>query len=238
MQEGTLLFAFFAGMISFLSPCVLPIIPGYLSYLAGTARPKDKENIPPSRKDIFVTSIFFVLGFSTIFSLLGVLLNTLFEAFAYDVQVWLGRVGGIIIIFFGLYLMGLLKIGFLQREHRLKVKKTFGSRNLTAFIFGAAFAVGWSPCVGAVLGGILALAATQPGIAFALLISYSLGFGIPFLLVGLFTAQASKLISKFGKWLKVLDIIFGIVLLVLGVLIFTQTLSQYASFELLNNLLY
>ncbi len=234
MQEGTLLFSFIAGIVSFLSPCVLPIIPGYLSYLAGTSA----DGKPASRKEIFITSIFFVLGFSALFSLVGVLLNSALEAFAYDAQVWLSRVGGIIVIFFGLYLTGLFKIGFLQREHRLRITHHFKSKKLAAFIFGAAFAIGWSPCVGAVLGGILALAATQPGIAFSLLLSYSIGFGMPFLLVGAFTSQAANIINKYARILKYINILFGLLLVGLGILIFTQTLSQYASFEVLESLLY
>ncbi len=234
MQEGTLLFALVAGAVSFLSPCVLPIIPGYLSYLAGGSG-KDGE---ATRKDIFVTSIFFVLGFSAVFSAVGVLLNSALEAVAYDAQLWMSRIGGVIIIFFGLYLMGLLKIKFLQGEHRLRITHKFKSKKLSAFVFGSAFAVGWSPCVGAVLGGILALAATQPGIAFSLLLSYSIGFGIPFLIVGAFTSQAANIINKYAHILKYINIFFGLLLIVLGVLIFNQTLSQYASFEILNNLLY
>ena len=243
MHEGTILFSFVAGLISFLSPCVLPLIPGFISYLAGTAS-QGKTPEPgqppagPSRKDTFLASVYFVLGFASVFALLGVLLNTALEAIAFDVQEWLSRIGGVIVIFFGLYLTGLIKIRFLEAEHRLRVKTTFSSRFWSAFIFGAAFAVGWSPCVGAVLGGILALAATQPGLAFWLLLSYAIGFGVPFLIVGAFTAQANNAIRRFGKWLKPINILFGLLLVVLGVLIFTQTLSRYANFEILNNLLY
>lgn len=232
MQEGTFFFAFVGGLISFLSPCVLPLIPGFISYLAGSAG-KDGTLHTPTRRETFITSVFFVLGFASIFALLGVLLNTVLEAIAFDVQQWLGRIGGVIIVFFGLYLMGIIKLKFLEGEHRLKVKTTFSSKNLSAFVFGAAFAVGWSPCVGAVLGGILALAATSPGIAFWLLLSYAVGFGIPFLIVGTFTAEATKIIAKFGKWLKPVNILFGLLLVVIGVLVFTQKLSQYSDLQTL-----
>lgn len=232
MTDIPIIIAFIAGLVSFLSPCVLPLIPGYLAYLAGASL-----NDANKRKDIFFNSVAFVAGFSVVFALLGVVLNTLLSRVAYDVQIWLGRVGGIVIIVFGLYLLGLIKIGFLNREHKLKVQAVSSSRLLTSFIFGAAFAVGWTPCVGAVLGGILGLAATQPGIAFALLLSYAIGFGIPFLLVGLFTAQATALITRYGKAAVWINRLFGLLLIGLGVLIFTQTLNRLANFELLNSLL-
>lgn len=225
--------AFVAGLISFLAPCVLPIIPGFLSYLAG-ASVGDAQS---KRKDIFINSVFFVLGFSLVFALLGVLLNTLLEAIAYDVQIWLSRIGGVLIIFFGLYLTGLIKIGFLEREHKFAVKTKFKSRYLTSIIFGAAFAAGWTPCVGAALGAILGLATTQPGRAFYLLLAYSLGLGVPFLIVGLFAAQASIFIQKYIKYVKYINIIFGIILIALGILIFTGNLSRIANFEILNSFL-
>jgi len=222
--------AFIAGLVSFLSPCVLPIIPGFLAYLAGTSLDESKNN----RRETFLNSVFFVLGFSVIFALLGVLLNTLLENVAYDAQTWLSRVGGVIIIFFGLYLTGVIKIGFLEREHKFAVKKKFNSRYITSFVFGSAFAAGWTPCVGAALGVILGLAATAPGSAFTLLVVYSLGLGVPFLIVGLFASSAAKFINKYGKWVKYINIGFGVILVILGILIFTENLAQLANFELLN----
>lgn len=232
-SDISIFFAALAGLISFLSPCILPIIPGFLSYLAGTSLTQAKEH----RKDIFINSIFFVLGFSVVFALLGVLLNTLLEAIAYDVQIWLGRIGGIIIIFFGLYLTGLIKLKFLEKTRKLSVKKKFNSKYFTSFVFGAAFAVGWTPCVGAVLGAILGLAATQPGSAFILLLSYAIGLGIPFLIIGLFTVPAANLIAKFNWLIKPINILFGILLIILGILIFTDNFSRIASFEILNTIL-
>jgi len=179
--------------------------------------------------NIFINSIFFVLGFSVIFSLVGVLLQSVLSNVSYQVQTWLGRVGGVIIILFGIYLLGLIKPKFLDRDYKLKVKRKFKSQYLTSFVFGAAFAVGWTPCVGAILGGILTLAVVQPTSAFFLLLSYSLGLGIPFLLVGLFTNQAQKFISKAGTGLKYINYIFGVILIALGVLVFTNQLSKVAN---------
>ncbi len=233
MAEVTVIIAFLAGLVSFLSPCVLPIIPGFLAYLAGASAQEAKQK----RWDIFLSSVFFVLGFSVVFAVLGVLLNTLLERFAYDAQAWLARIGGAIIIFFGLYLVGLIKVPFLEREHKIAVKTRFNSRYLTSLLFGAAFAAGWTPCVGAALGAILGLAAIVPGAAFVLLLAYSLGLGIPFLLVGLFAAQATGIINKYANLLNYIKIIFGIILIVLGILAFTQNLPLIANLEILNQFL-
>ncbi len=233
MNEVSITISFIAGLVSFLAPCILPIIPGFISYLAGVSLSDSKSR----RADIFLASFFFVLGFSSVFSLLGILLNTILEAIAYDVQIWLARIGGGIIIFFGLYLTGLLKLSFLEKEYKFGIKKKFESKHLTSFVFGAAFAAGWTPCVGAVLGGILGLAASNPGSAFTLLLSYSLGLGIPFLLVGLFASQAAELINRYGHILKYVNIIFGITLILIGILAFTQNLNLIANFDFLNRIL-
>lgn len=230
MEQTSIAFAFLAGLVSFLAPCVLPLIPGFLAYLAGTS----VSEAAGHRKDVFVNSVFFVFGFSAVFAALGVLLNTVLEAVAYDVQVWLGRIGGVIIILFGLYLIGLLHISFLDREHKLTVKRQFRSKYVTSFVFGAAFAAGWTPCVGAVLGSILALAATQPGSAFSLLFAYALGLGLPFLLVGLFAGEVSIIIQRYARVFRYVDMVFGILLVGLGILIFTSNLNLIANFEFVN----
>jgi len=233
MTDLSVPFAVLAGLVSFLSPCVLPIIPGFLAYLSGTSVDASGRD----RWKIFRNSVFFVLGFSAVFAVLGVLLNTTLEAVAYDVQIWLSRIGGVLIILFGLYLTGILKIPFLEREYRPAVKTKFKSQYLTSFLFGSAFAAGWTPCVGAVLGGILGLAATRPGSAFFLLFSYAVGLGIPFLVVGLFTSKASTLINKYSGALKYVSVIFGILLIVIGILAFTQNLGLVANLGFINNLL-
>ncbi|HLG25805.1 MAG TPA: cytochrome c biogenesis protein CcdA [Candidatus Gracilibacteria bacterium] len=225
--------SFFAGLVSFLSPCVLPLIPGFLAYLAGSTLSDSKSH----RLEIFLNSLFFVLGFSVFFAFLGVILNSVLINIADEAQTWLARIGGVIIIFFGLYLTGLIHIGFLDAEHKLNVGKKFKSKYVTSFVFGAAFSAGWTPCVGAVLGAILGLAATQPGSAFALLLSYSLGLGLPFLLVGLFTSQASSFFRKHAKGLSYVKIVFGVAMIILGILAFTQNLGLIANFEVLNQFL-
>ena len=186
---------------------------------------------------IFINSVFFVLGFSVIFSLVGVLLQSVLADVSFTVQQWLGYVGGTVIIFFGIYLLGLIKIPFLEQEHKFKVKRKFRYQYATSFVFGSAFAVGWTPCVGAILGAILTLAVTTPASAFPLLLSYSIGLGIPFLLVGLFTDRASGFIEKAGPWLKYVNYVFGSILIILGILVFTNQLARFASVPFLTDLL-
>ena len=232
MSNLSVTVAFLAGLVSFASPCVLPIIPGFLAYIAGTTLGEGSK-----KRDIFLSSVFFVLGFSIVFSLLGVLLNTALSNVAYGAQLWLSRVGGAVIIIFGLYLVGLLDIPWLSRAHTMKVSTKKHSRYVTSFLFGFAFAAGWTPCVGAVLGAIIALAATHPGSSFALLLSYSLGLGAPFLVVGLFASRTGAFIERHGRAFALISKIFGAVLVVLGVLVFTERLSSVANLSFLNALL-
>lgn len=186
---------------------------------------------------IFFASVFFVLGFSSVFSVVGILLQTVLSHASAEVEVWLSRIGGAIIILFGLFLLDLVTPKFLQQTHAVGVKMRFKSYYLTSFVFGAAFAVGWTPCVSAALGAILALATTSPGSAFVLLFAYTLGIGLPFLLVGLFTTEAEQFIEKAGSWLRYVQYVFGVILIALGVLIFTDQLSKIADFAVLTSIL-
>lgn len=228
-SEITLLAAFVAGLLSFASPCVLPLLPGFLSYLGGVGLGEGEK---ASRVRVFLNAVAYVLGFVAVFSLLGVLLNGALGMASYDVRTWLSRVGGIVIIAFGLYMLGLLKLGFLQAEHRFKPGEGAKRSYLFSFLFGASFAVGWSPCVGAILGAVLTLAATAPGQSFTLLFAYSLGLGIPFLLVGAFMAQARQAIHRLGPLLQYFNYFAGILLILLGILVFTDNLVRISDLGL------
>lgn len=228
-MELSLFIAFIAGIVSVLSPCVLPLIPGYLAYIAGVSV-KDASR---ARGRIFLHSVFFVLGFASVFSLLGVLLQTVLQSVAGDVQTWLSRIGGVFIMLFGLYLMDLVRIPFLEKERRMRMggKTSWYS---TSFLFGVSFAVGWTPCIGVVLGSIISLAAVQPSSAFALFFSYTIGLGVPFLLISLFLSAATRIIETYARLFQILRVIFGATLIVLGILIFTQNLALVANFSFLN----
>lgn len=189
---------------------------------------------------MFWASFFFVLGFSLVFSLFGVLLQSLLSSVSYVARGLMAKVGGLIIIFFGVYMLGILKIPFLAQEHKLKVKKT-KSPYFTSFIFGAAFAFGWTPCVGAVLGAILTLAVTQPSIAFVLLFSYSLGLGVPFLFVGFFANEVQRFFmtkaEKYARFVDILNKVLGVLLIIMGIIVFTNSLGKLANFAGAVNLL-
>lgn len=226
--------AFIAGIVSFLSPCILPIVPGFLAYLAGNA----VSSTGASRREMFLNAVAFVLGFSTIFALLGVLLQTTLLHISYAVRIWLSRLGGVLIIAFGLYLAKVIPIPWLDAEHKMSVGTgQHRNRYTTSFLFGAAFAAGWTPCVGAILGAILTLALTQPGSAFWLLLAYSLGLGIPFLVVGALAASAQQFINRFAGAMQYIAIAFGWILVIVGILVFTQQITRLANFGFVNNLL-
>jgi cytochrome c-type biogenesis protein len=233
MSDISITFSFLAGMISFFSPCVLPIVPGFLTYLAGVNIHEAKQK----QKQIFVQSIFFVLGFSFVFALLGVLLNSVFAHVSYQMTAWLSWVGGVVIIFFGLTMTGLVSVPYLSIDHKFSVRKKFASRSLTSFVFGAAFAVGWTPCVGAVLGGIIALAVADPSKAFLYFLVYAVGLGVPFLITGLFVGPATLLFQKLGSSVEYMNIVFGMLMIVIGILVTTQTLSVLANLSIINQLL-
>jgi len=237
MADITLIAAFIAGILSFLSPCVLPLIPGYLAYLSGISLTESKLShlTKNARLRIFLNAVLFVLGFTIVFSVLGVLLNTVLSDVITPVRIWLGRIGGTIIILFGLYLVNLIRIPWLEREHTLKAKK-FKSSYITSFVFGTTFAVGWTPCIGPLLAGILTLAVVTPVNAFTLLLSYSIGLSVPFLIVGAFTSQSNKFIAKHAGAFKYVNIIGGILLIILGILVFTNNLIYFAQIPFLSNL--
>ncbi|MFH1977764.1 MAG: cytochrome c biogenesis protein CcdA [Candidatus Aenigmatarchaeota archaeon] len=180
---------------------------------------------------IFLNSVAFVLGFTIVFSLVGVLLQTVLSSIAFDASNAFRTVGGVIIVIFGLVLTAAIKyrIPFLSSDHKIKVKK-FNNSYISSFVFGVAFAIGWTPCVGPILGAIYTLAATSPGAGFLLLFAYSLGIGVPFLIAGMFTSRVSVFLEKSQNVLKYFNIIGGILLIIIGLLVFFNYLGIIASF--------
>ena len=214
------LIAFGAGLISFLSPCVLPLIPGYVSYISG----QSLQEILESKKTNFFPLVLFCLGFSTVFVLLGASASFLGQALLQNSEI-LRIVAGIIIIIFSFQLLGIINIPYLNFEKRIDAKE---SRNiLFPYIIGLAFGFGWTPCIGPILGSILAIASIEETLtrAIVLLIFYSLGLAIPFVLSG-YLIQKFLLFSKnFRKNINLISKIGGITLLVTGILILTNQLQ-------------
>jgi cytochrome c-type biogenesis protein len=240
MTEVTILVALFAGIASFVAPCILPMIPAFLAYISGATvtelSSKSGSTVTINRTGIILNTVFFVLGFSVVFSALGVLINSVLSSAAGDIIQSLNYVGGIIIISFGLFLLLSTKIRALNMERKFFPKRKKSSYPLS-FVFGLAFAAGWTPCVGPILGTILTLAATTPSVSFHLLLAYSLGLGIPFVLMGVFFSRATRVIRAMSKHLKYYNLILGGFIILLGILVFTNQLAFIANFPLLDKLL-
>ena len=261
MVEANVLVSALAGAGSFFSPCILPILPAFISYLSGTTLNEIKNNTTNNtnsnlnsdtnntmagqsltiqkkiRLNIFLNTVYFVLGFSLVFAVLGVVLNSILVNTGVGFQNFLTTAGGIIIIGFGLYLIFSTRVRKLNFERRMTSLPKFKTSYITSFVFGAAFAAGWTPCVGPILGSTLTLAATQPGAAYNALLAYSLGLGVPFLITGAFFSQATGIIRKMVKHLKYFNLAMGSLLITLGILVFTNNLSLLGNFPLAEQIL-
>ena len=239
MDDPTILIAFSAGLASFIAPCILPMIPAFLAYISGTTLTEinngQKADSKINKINIIANTIFFVLGFSIIFSTLGVLINSILSENINQISNSLNGIAGIIIITFGIFLIASTKINSLNKEKKFQIKN-FKSSYPMSFVFGLAFAIAWTPCVGPILGTILTLAATTPSISFTLLLAYSIGLGIPFILIGIFFSKSTKIISSMTKHLKYYNIVLGGFIILLGILIFTNQLAYIANFPLLNEI--
>ena len=224
-----ILAAFLAGAISFLSPCVLPLVPGYVSFIAGQPELRTTRQVGlRARAGALGLSTCFVLGFSTIFIALGAGASAL-GSLLLTWRAELNYLGGGIIILFGLVMLGVFRIPALSRDTRLNLNIP-GGRPLGAYVLGLAFAFGWTPCIGPILGAILTLSSTSGGMydGMWLLAIYSAGLGVPFLLAALFTdAIAARIrgISKAGRWLYKGA---GIAMIVMGIAVITGQLSRFA----------
>jgi len=241
VAETTLAVAALAGLGSFVAPCILPMIPAFLAYISGSTlselnQRNGSKTITINTTNIILNSVFFVLGFSVVFSTLGVIINSVLSSTTTgQIIEGLNQIGGIIIIGFGIFLILSMKINKLNMEKKFFPKISKASYPMS-FVFGLAFAVGWTPCVGPILGTILTLAATTPSIAFNLLLVYSLGLGIPFILMGVFYSRATRIIRSMSKHLKYYNLILGGFIIFLGILVFTNQLAYIANFPLLNDL--
>jgi cytochrome c-type biogenesis protein len=227
----SLLGAFIAGLISFLSPCVLPLIPGYISFISGASLKEltGPETIKEARKKAVINSLFFVLGFSVVFISLGAS-ATAIGKFLVIYKKPLSIAAGIIIIILGLHMTGLIKIPALYSEKRIHIN-TKPLNFAGAFIVGVAFAFGWTPCIGPILAGILTVAAAQDTVwrGIMLLSMYSLGLAIPFMITAYSITFFFKMFDKIKKSLNIIEWIAGALLIIVGVLILTGGMTIVAS---------
>jgi cytochrome c-type biogenesis protein len=274
MVEINVVVSALAGAGSFFSPCILPILPAFISYLSGTTlhelqnsssynsndtittttttttagrgsaaattttSAKQSLTVKKStRLNIFLNTVYFVLGFSLVFAVLGVILNSVLANVGIGFQSALQSIGGVVIVLFGAYLILSTKLRRLNFEKKMTKLPRFKTSYITSFVFGAAFAAGWTPCVGPILGSTFTLAATAPGAAYNSLLAYSLGLGVPFLITGAFFSQATGLIRRMVKYLKYFNPIMGAVLIILGILVFTNQLALLGNFPLANQVI-
>src|SRR3989338_8419973 len=231
MESVSLVAAFTAGLISFLSPCVLPLVPGYISLISGASVDQLKSGDDEQRlQRVLGHSLLFILGFSLIFISLGASATWLGQALLSRMTI-LYKIAGVVIIFFGLHLTGLLKIPLLYRDARFpSVGKPATAGG--ALLIGLAFAFGWTPCIGPILAVILGLAASQDTVwkGIFLLALYSAGLAVPFLLTSLGINRFLKFYQRFRTHLRQVEVFSGIVLIVLGAMIFSNQFTRLASY--------
>lgn len=227
MNEISLLLAFSAGLLSFLSPCVLPLVPAYITYLTGTTVAELKEN----KRKLYTLykAIGFVIGFSIVFIVMGISISSIGK-FLIRNQLLFRKVGGILIILFGIHTTGLIKIKPLYYEKRLMPFEKL-NKGISSVLIGMAFAAGWTPCVGPILSSILIYAGSMEtiGKGITLLAAYSAGLAVPFLLTAFAIGSFSHYFKKISKHLSTISIVSGILLIVMGILIYSNKLASLGS---------
>ena len=228
----TLGIAFLAGLASFLSPCILPLVPAYIGYLGGRSFGYAAESSSSRQRWITVShGLVFILGFSLVFILLGLTFSVL-GGWLYGIRDILAKLGGLVVVLFGIHMTGIYRFNFLEYDlrHQGPVKSSMGY--LSSFFMGIFFSAGWSPCLGPVLASILTIAMNSgdAGVGVKLLGAYSLGMGIPFFLAALGVSWVSRFIIKYRKVVRITEIIMGIILIVVGVMLFFGTFALIARY--------
>src|SRR5712692_10683249 len=226
LSLATIGVALFAGLLSCLSPCTLPLVPAYLSYISGVSADRLQAEIPGAvRRQVLLNAVAFVLGLSIVFTLLGASASAIGH-FLQVSQEWLARIGGVVIVIFGLNMLGILKIGVLAREARLDFARRPAPGYAGSAVMGAAFGVGWTPCVGPFLGAVLTMAAQTEslGAGMLLLFTYALGMGVPFIAAGLAIGSLSALLKGLRKHAARIEAASGVLVIVMGVLVLSGQL--------------
>ncbi|MEI6289191.1 MAG: cytochrome c biogenesis protein CcdA [Chloroflexota bacterium] len=220
--------AFIAGVASFLSPCVLALVPAYIGYLGGRAA--GGEGGKNNKLITFLHGVAFVLGFSAVFVILGIAASAL-GGILFDIRTWLGRIGGLLVVVFGLHMIGVFRIQLLEYDTRQQELPDPKYGYLSSFLMGIFFSAGWSPCVGPVLGAILTLALNGGSITkgFVMLSAYSAGLAIPFLLAALGIGWVTTLLRKFNKVMRYTEIVMGIIMVIIGLMLMTGAFNLVAT---------
>ena len=223
--------AFLAGMASFLSPCVFSLVPAYIGYLSGRSLAASQGEDEPSKWMTFSHGLAFVLGFSVVFILLGVAVSAI-GGLLYDLQGWLSKIGGVVVVLFGLHMTGILRIPFLEYDLRPQTQMDKGRSYFSSALMGVFFSAGWSPCVGPVLGTILTLALNEGSIGDGtkLLTAYSAGLAIPFLLAALGIGWVTHILQRYRKAMHIVEVVMGLVLIIVGVMLFLGIFERLARF--------
>ena len=222
--------AVLAGLASFLSPCVLALVPAYVGYLGGRSVSSDGI-VVENRWQTFSHGVAFVVGFSLVFVLLGVAASAL-GGLLFSVREWIARVGGAIVILFGLHTLGMINIPFLDYDTRHQYTPSQGAGLTSSALMGVIFSAGWAPCVGPVLGAVLTLAVSGGSLATGavLLSAYSIGLAIPFLLAALGVGSLTNLMRRHSKLIRALSVATGVLLIIIGFMLMTGTLERLAQF--------
>jgi len=233
LTQVSLFAAFSAGLLSFISPCVLPLVPSYMSYITGLsvenlAKVEERERF---KSTILLNALLFIAGFSTVFIAFGASASLIGQVL-YEYQDVIRKVGGILIIVFGLYLLGILKLNFLMTERRLMHFESRPVGYVGSYLIGTAFAAGWTPCVGPVLGTILAYASTTESMSggVMLLSAYSFGLGLPFLLTAFGMDTFLSYFKSLRAYLGGVSFVSGALLIIVGIMIFTDSVTLFTSF--------
>ncbi|MBS3750553.1 MAG: cytochrome c biogenesis protein CcdA [Anaerolineales bacterium] len=225
--------SFLAGLASFLSPCVFPLVPAYISYLGGRSGVGESEE-ERDRWKVFTHGVAFVLGFSLVFIILGVATSAL-GTLLQEAREWIAKIGGMVVVIFGIHMTGIWKIPFLQYDLRKQARPDQKGGYIASLLMGVFFSAGWSPCVGPVLGAILTLSISGGSVLVgaSLLAAYSAGLAIPFLVAALGMGWVSEVLQRHGKAMHYVEVVMGVVLIVVGIMLFLGTfesLARYGSF--------
>lgn len=234
MVDVTIGLAFLAGLASFLSPCVFSLVPAYIGYLGGRSVAANQAQNSPEKLQTFLHGLAFVGGFSVIFLTLGLTMSAV-GGLLYEVRFWLAKIGGIIVVILGIHMTGIFRIPFLEYDLRPQTSMDRRRGYLSSALLGITFSAGWSPCIGPILGMILTLAINGGSVSRGVLLLgfYSIGLAIPFLIAALGIGWVTTLLKKYSKVMHYIEIGMGVILIVVGVLLFFgvfNTLSQFGFF--------